>query len=1512
MKHAAKRLTVFLSIWMLLPLCFFAVRASSPTHYETKFNELSASYLAYNSKNHGAGLEVSRYITELTQHADDDDEVVSLICAKGQAVGPLALIYHSHPELHPDRSYTERPADPYEAVKYDVWQLYTAQKAIIDGVGVDEIDTFFADGGAVEDCYTAMLRGIYRSKLELIRMEEEAKGSDCLQAVLDIVGNESGGALRAISALVFETEDGENFASVFEEAAIPIAQHRARASAVADMKALVPLFYGTEADYFTLDKLADFRTGVENMTPVYPTDHHAVYPTVASYLTRLNTLVSDSITALLSDQKGTADQAFRNGYLDGRIAAVADRISLAQGEGTSALVADLFAEHPLLLARADTKDYIQSAFCRQIDEHASFYSLSDVEQLRAIAAEYTVSDGILDGCAHTADLELQIQKALLRGEWFHRLVSARQTIEGYEAIDTADQYETEFAELLLSIRSVYDDTDGILRDSAGGLEDDSAVSHGQLALADSTAHAEALAFLARHDRILQDTEITARDDKVDLLAAISHMGALQQSGTASHLWESIADLAIKYKQVLKEEISAALAGEEVNTLRADSQASLFSAVDALPFGSASQLAELPTLGAAAVQKAESIDCVLEHMTLEILSDPVHHYTSYRQEDKLSLSRACENGITEILEGTGTAEQSIVVLNRLEALAQIRLAAQGHEQVAGVSLAVRQAEEMMPALSEPSAIEDLADDTVFFIENLVSAHQMEDEIAALRRAVDGLTFLNTSQAEAFLTRISALQSHVELLRSADDADTDAGHASAARTDFSSARGELAYAIACMAAARSDYEGVLAEIRGLTYLSQAEKEVYLQAAVDGFALFLSTMQRPETDTSAEVNEADRILDEALQAAISAAKAADLTIAKQRAKDELADAASELTQILNEYAFIHAEARTSFLAKVEQLLSHGSLAIDGASDTPSVSPVKEYYLSVLRQTASEAAETERADCLASVKSSLSSAFSPDDYSSERQEELTAILQQYNEKLDMLSSPAEYVALREDALAQIRSVPTRLDEAKALAESMLTAAYEKLWAQSISYTEENQLKLEEIYTHTLGEIHLLSRIDDTDYALSLANERITLMKEIPLYKLYTEDGYLIPNGSALLLPDGYNPSDGNYYGSVEGKSGLPSDCRLSMTPISSADMESLIRQAAKKGSVLLGDGSPASDEILKFLKRCRISAAVNIDLGRELLPSSNTYKVSLLLPDGIDMANVVGVVYLCEDGSVEFYETVSEDMLLQFTANHFSDYYIISRVTVNLIPWIVALSILILCELVAVVLLLWSKRQKKDRVELFSVALLASPVNYLPAEAPIVLGILGIVALLLGLWIAYLLLEDRLRAALVEKEDTSYEEEEAFVPEGLPIADEEPIPETFCEVPFIQEPLTIVTAITVEEADASMSDKEACRDLIVDEENHEILWGTKRAELNLDTISLVFQGGDRVTLNTLKEKKLVANNVGFVKILGRGVLDKPLVIAAQDFSASALKMILLTGGTPILTPPSPERSGRKMVKIR
>ncbi|MDR0832081.1 MAG: uL15 family ribosomal protein [Bacillales bacterium] len=66
----------------------------------------------------------------------------------------------------------------------------------------------------------------------------------------------------------------------------------------------------------------------------------------------------------------------------------------------------------------------------------------------------------------------------------------------------------------------------------------------------------------------------------------------------------------------------------------------------------------------------------------------------------------------------------------------------------------------------------------------------------------------------------------------------------------------------------------------------------------------------------------------------------------------------------------------------------------------------------------------------------------------------------------------------------------------------------------------------------------------------------------------------------------------------------------------------------------------------------------------------------------------------------------------------------------------------------------------------------------------------------------------------------------------------------------------------------------------------------LNLSDLALVYEPGDVVSLESLLERKLVKKTSNRLNIQFHGTLDKPLNIVADQFSMSAIKAIVLTGG--------------------
>lgn len=108
-------------------------------------------------------------------------------------------------------------------------------------------------------------------------------------------------------------------------------------------------------------------------------------------------------------------------------------------------------------------------------------------------------------------------------------------------------------------------------------------------------------------------------------------------------------------------------------------------------------------------------------------------------------------------------------------------------------------------------------------------------------------------------------------------------------------------------------------------------------------------------------------------------------------------------------------------------------------------------------------------------------------------------------------------------------------------------------------------------------------------------------------------------------------------------------------------------------------------------------------------------------------------------------------------------------------------------------------------------------------------------------------------------------------------------------------VQAITAEEVTQLMTDKEAEEQV---EESSRIADKTKTGIVNVDVLSKVFSAGEKVTLDEIKKRVPgFSKKTTFVKVLARGLIDKPLTVEADDYSIDAVKMILLTGGTVIRT---------------
>lgn len=524
---------------------------------------------------------------------------------------------------------------------------------------------------------------------------------------------------------------------------------------------------------------------------------------------------------------------------------------------------------------------------------------------------------------------------------------------------------------------------------------------------------------------------------------------------------------------------------------------------------------------------------------------------------------------------------------------------------------------------------------------------------------------------------------------------------------------------------------------------------------------------------------------------------------------------------------------------------------------------------------AELERLMVLNQLRQTI-----PSDY--QQLSAVQSLLLQAEERLlpDSPQPPADLTVYHTELIAQIQSC-IRLE-----AKHRLDVAYDALTQRNEDYSVDNLNRLRNIYALAVSEIesHLFSNTN-TPILFDRVDSHITSMRQIRLERLHTS-------------------SSSEYRGTASAENGFSLDSTLVITSLSHSaeNITKQIHQAAKENRIYRIGGSTISERLRNSLKRCTLTAALDIQLFHPASMDPH-YELSLLFSEEIDLSHVLGILHLCEDGSVEYYDITVQDFLIQFSTSHLSNYYIVSERIVNLMPWIIFLSALLLCEIIILCLLYLRRRRIHLSATAFSVFMPVGILQmlYRPAGGMTVLIALGVAAVGLGAWIAALLLAERRAAkqqtvAIPTQElpavaTVSYLEATSSAPTTLP---------TVVTSMALIEPLSEITA---EDAELLMSDEEAAELRQTEYTDEEQYSGSKRAQINLDTIAEYFEEGEVVHLNALKQKRLLPKNVGFVKILARGTLNKPLTILAQDFSTAALKMILLTGGTPIVTHASPQR---------
>ncbi len=111
------------------------------------------------------------------------------------------------------------------------------------------------------------------------------------------------------------------------------------------------------------------------------------------------------------------------------------------------------------------------------------------------------------------------------------------------------------------------------------------------------------------------------------------------------------------------------------------------------------------------------------------------------------------------------------------------------------------------------------------------------------------------------------------------------------------------------------------------------------------------------------------------------------------------------------------------------------------------------------------------------------------------------------------------------------------------------------------------------------------------------------------------------------------------------------------------------------------------------------------------------------------------------------------------------------------------------------------------------------------------------------------------------------------------------------VSKPFSLHESVTVEEAHEEITDEVALTLVVANGGGVKV--GGKRFIVNIDTLSANFAAGETVDIDVLKARGIVPKKEKSLKILARGTLDKALTVIADSYSADAIKMIVLVGGT-------------------
>ncbi|MBR7186097.1 MAG: uL15 family ribosomal protein [Clostridia bacterium] len=301
--------------------------------------------------------------------------------------------------------------------------------------------------------------------------------------------------------------------------------------------------------------------------------------------------------------------------------------------------------------------------------------------------------------------------------------------------------------------------------------------------------------------------------------------------------------------------------------------------------------------------------------------------------------------------------------------------------------------------------------------------------------------------------------------------------------------------------------------------------------------------------------------------------------------------------------------------------------------------------------------------------------------------------EYLPMHAQPEDYFAQLETELSNAlfaAKVDVSIAEAQELVLRNLDGHYAGACNNRyVKYSVQGEAALLNIYESARKAVLAVKASDlhETEYEALL--EEADLMLANLLAKA-TEDiskSAVIAVSKGVLADGSYQGFSGDeIWGIVENEGGMPQNASLEMF-MKATDFKEEIYAAINSGKLV--STSITAEQARALVKDKELKATVEITLGG-IEEFSGVYTVKVLLNETLQAFVGLQIATLTQEGVLELLQTRIEGEFLVFETTHFSEFYVLGEIELNLWWVIVILVFLLLIELAAIVHLT-SKAYKK-----------------------------------------------------------------------------------------------------------------------------------------------------------------------------------------------------------------------------